>query len=117
MIILLVSGLREKLVVEPDPAVVDRGSNIEWELSFNNAEGLETIRWEIYFRKSSPFKENFWKYVTKSATEPSGQKKHRGVIRAGSADEPGEHKYGVRIIDTNSEKALSDDDPWIIVRG
>ena len=115
MVITLKARLKEKLVVEPDPAIVDRATPIEWALLFED-ENLEAIRWEIYFRRSSPFKQKVWEQTTKLADNPS-RGGHKGVISAGSADEPGEHKYGVRITNPRTMTMLSDDDPWIIVRG
>jgi hypothetical protein len=41
---------------------------------------------------------------------------HVGQIDAGSADDPGEYKYGVRATDGVTRQELSDDDPYIIVR-
>ncbi len=36
MVISLKASLKEKLIVEPDPAIVDRGTPIEWELLFED---------------------------------------------------------------------------------
>ena len=41
---------------------------------------------------------------------------HQGVVGPVRAEEPGEYKYGVRVLDGDTGEPLGDDDPRLIVR-
>src|SRR5262249_37300509 len=103
---------RGRLTFSPDPAVVQRGSLVSW--SFRAiAEGQGSLRWIVYFGKGSPFRGQDDHFVTDT---PPVEGRHVGASREMSADEPGEYKYGVRVVDPASPAPLADDDPWLIVK-
>jgi hypothetical protein len=114
MVISLIGSAGKRLIIEPDPAYAHVGSKVEWRLSFDK-NYPHPIEWVVYFGHATPFKEKEWKAVTGLQTVPPSPAGHEGSIAAGTADESGEYKYGVRIVNANTGEALSDDDPILIV--
>jgi hypothetical protein len=111
MIISLYARPEKKLLIEPDPAVVHVGDRVAWELSLSSRWELKSpLLLTIYFRKEDPFRHNYgheWSV--------HGEPDKPIIVEAGTAKEPGDFKYGVRIINADTGSQISDDDPRIIV--
>jgi len=102
------------LKVQPDPALVKVGDNVIWELSLASDRDLVSAEWVIYFRDKNPFNRANsieWGLLT----EATGADEHKLMFDAGPTREPGDFKYGVRIMNVKTGKQLSDDDPRLIV--
>lgn len=99
-----------KLTFSPDPAVVQRGTPVNWRFQ---AYGLSfpQLRWVVYFDKGSPFRGDHFIVDT-----PAVGGQHIGASSKMSADDPGEYKYGVRVVETTNQKTLGNDDPELIVK-
>jgi hypothetical protein len=114
MVISLIGSPGKPLTIEPDPAYVRVGSTVEWRLSFDE-NYPHAVEWTVYFGRATPFTEKAWKAVTGRQTVPPSPARHEEYIAAGTANESGEYKYGVRTINANTGETLSDDDPILIV--
>jgi hypothetical protein len=101
---------RGKFVFSPDPAVVKRGSLVNWNFQ---AIGIAypKLEWTVYFSKGTPFRQGI-RFVA-GTSEVRGQ--HAGASPPMTAEDPGDYKYGVRLVDTANQKTLGDDDPRLIV--
>lgn len=120
MIISLRSIAGMRLEIQPDPAIVHVGDRVEWQLIFLRPErGLLTprrdpfrfgpLKWTVYFRREQPFGRRGEHEISAPAAldEPAR-------IGFGTAETPGDYKYGVRLVDATGEE-VSDDDPFLIV--
>jgi hypothetical protein len=100
-----------KLTFSPDPAIVRRGTIVNWR--FQTSVGtFPKLRWIVYFNKGSPFRVQNPLFV---ADTSSAQGQHIGTSGQMSADDPGDYKYGVRVIDSSIHETIGDDDPRLIV--
>jgi hypothetical protein len=113
-----ITGTLERTRTEPERAEVAVGETVQWSIEVTG--GTRSVEWEIYFENESPFRRRSYRVRTEaqSLTIPAVPETgvHVGRIDAGIADEPGEYKYGVKATDETTRRALSDDDPYIIVR-
>lgn len=114
-----ITGTLEQTRTEPEKAEVGVGEHVTWSIAV--AGRSRSVEWEIYFDSQSPFRRRSYRVataVTVPRTFPPSDEAgvHVGQIEAGAAEEPGEYKYGVRAVDQANQRALSDDDPYIIVR-
>jgi hypothetical protein len=106
-----------RLVIEPDPVVVLAGEPIYWDFisSIANAE----ISWLVYFEHSAPFGPAFRALSTQTVHSrpavagPVTNATHRGISPSVTAEEPGDHKYGIRASDRTTKTTLADDDPLL----
>src|SRR5712691_1259000 len=114
VVVIELIGSKEKLVVNPDPARVRVGAAVHWVLRFGGGF-IEAIKWEVYFRERTPFHTQVMSYTTKSQPNRSGLQGHDGTISAGTAERPGDYKYGVRVSNGQTGEKITDDDPWLIV--
>lgn len=106
-----VEFLGGKISVNPDRASVKLGDYVVWLLAAHEARPYQ-VRWEIYFGHSTPFIGLAGPY----SVIPTGQPGAPETVRSLPALNPGDHKYGIRVIETASGKLLQDDDPFLIVR-
>jgi hypothetical protein len=119
--IISLSSREGKLTIEPDPAIVHVGDRVVFELKFERATWASAlpqrlVRWAVYFRKGHPFQENPPYYFGgEREWSASGPATEPGTIDPGKAAEPGDYKYGVRIVDRETGGVISDDDPKLIV--
>jgi len=114
VVIRLVAASKGLVEVKPDPAHVRLGDSVTWELFGQPGTETDAIDWEIYFRSGNPFnslKRGAWKGSTKSV----GTGGHQGAVTAGSANQMGDWKYGVKLVNANTGIEMSDDDPRLIV--
>lgn len=110
MNITLVASFPPRLTISPDPAVVARGEPVIWSLIFADPSAFpKSVQWTIYFGEQHPFGPTAGSSCTQ-LVEPGF---HQYI--AGPALEAGEYKYGVRLVDAQSNRRMSDDDPWLIV--
>jgi hypothetical protein len=120
MIIQLRSIAGMRLEIFPDPAIVHVGDRVEWRLLLFPADfppfsrrrdpfRIGPVKWIVYFRNEQPFGRDRTREMSASASpgEP-------GSVNFGTAESPGDYKYGVRLIDAQGEQ-ISDDDPFLIV--
>jgi hypothetical protein len=118
--IIRIAGTLEQTRTEPERAEVSVGEHVQW--SIEVAGRTRSVGWEIYFGEQSPFRRRSYSVATAvqiPLTFPPSDEGgvHVGAVDAGAVDaEPGEYKYGVRATDSATQRALSDDDPHIIVR-
>lgn len=120
MIISLRSIAGMRLEIHPDPAIVHVGDKVQWQLSLLPADrdipgsrrdpfSFGPLKWTVYFRNKQPFGPNGYTELSTPAApgSPVG-------MRFGTAETPGDYKYGVRLVDARGEE-ISDDDPFLIV--
>jgi hypothetical protein len=101
-----------KLIFSPDPARVQRGEPVSWSFEALDHLTIPQLRWTVYFSKGSPFREQGSEFITDTPTIEGGQV---GTSAAMSAYDPGNYKYGVRVVDPLNRDTLGDDDPVLIV--
>ena len=104
MDIVLIAKKGGPVQVLPDPATVAVGENVAW-VAYYDSPDAETVEWTVYFSGSSPFPG--WWSPGSVKTGP----RQTGRLEAGSAQSPGDYKYGVRLVSVQNEQLLSDDDP------
>jgi len=113
-----ITGTLRQTRTEPERAEVAVGEHVQWSIEVTG--GTRSVEWEVYFDNESPFRRRSYRVRTEAQvlTIPPVPEAgvHIGRIEAGSADEPGQYKYGVRATDETANRQLSDDDPYIIVR-
>jgi hypothetical protein len=111
--------------IQPDPAVVPVGDTVIWQLRYFDSD--DPIQMTVYFDHGTPFKN--WRsrsVETKQKDKEQRDDKHdgekqqeggvsEGTIDGGKADETGDYKYGVRLLNARTKVPLSDDDPWLKV--
>jgi hypothetical protein len=121
MIIQIIGRLGEPLTI-PERAEVVVGEMVQWSIAvIGGGRPIRSVKWEFYFEGRSPFPRRTYS-VTTGIQVPRGRPStvqeiaYIATIDAGHASGPGEYKYGVRAIDEATEHALSDDDPYIVVR-
>ena len=105
-----------ELLIRAIPGVVfvPRWMRISWRVE-QEIPLPNPLRWEVYFDHGSPFHNR--KKPAVIDTEPSNDNgRHSGETKPERAEEDGDYKYGVRVIDLKGDKVLSDDDPYLIVR-
>jgi hypothetical protein len=100
-----------KLVCSPDTAQVQRGTLVTWRFRANGLT-IPLLRWTVYFNHGSPFGGHGNQFITD--TNPVGGQ-HTKTTGSMSADDPGDYKYGVRVVDSVKQTTLADDDPRLIV--
>ena len=100
-----------KLSSSPDPARVQQGTPVTWRFLAGEL-GISQLRWVVYFTYKHPFGDQGSQFVTN--TDLVGRQ-HTGSTGAMSADDPGDYKYGVRLVDSRDQKTLADDDPRLVV--
>lgn len=112
MIISLHATSEAQLQIQPDPAIVHVGDRVAWELFFDSPRRnfRSPLLWIIYFREKHAFR-NHYGSEWQQRSEPN----QKVIVDAGKAEEHGDYKYGVRIINAETGKELSDDDPRLIV--
>lgn len=113
-----ITGTLQHTRTEPERAEVAVGEHVQWSIEVAGRNG--SVEWEIYFEERSPFRRRSFRVATAVQRPltfpPTGEEGvHVGQISAGAAEEPGEYKYGVRATDQETNRPLSDDDPYIIV--
>jgi hypothetical protein len=110
MIIDLLAKYKKRLVISPDPAIARLGEWVSWSLRFEDRSRFPRyLSWTVYFRHTHPF-----------GSETGCSWTHRldedvFTFDAGETREAGEYKYGVQLIDDESNETISDDDPILIV--
>jgi hypothetical protein len=120
--IIQITGRLGETKITPERAEVTVGETVLWaiEVSAGNFRA-PAVRWDVYFQDAIPFKRppisiTSRLHDTFREISPREHRAYTAVINAGQAEEPGEYKYGIRAIDTLTGLALSDDDPYIVVR-
>lgn len=113
----------------PEDITVPLNSNIQWEITDMNTNqsgkrfNQSGLQFRLYFRDKSPFN---WNIQSTNFQYPSPQNYSSGgmeyqlapmtqMLAAGVAQEKGDFKYGVVVIDTANEETLYDEDPYIHV--
>ena len=100
------------LLQYPEMMEIRSGSIISWSLRGVDVRG-DWIRWMIYFPEDNPFHNE---QSSSFSTETIGRAgKHVGLTQALRAVETGHYKYGIRVIDMETDTILVDDDPYLIV--
>ncbi len=108
-------------LANPDPAKAFVGDSIVW--AFDTNVGLpRDLIWMIYFSGSTPFKSKGTTFRTVSAGKAQKQRGgsviyvHSALSLPLTAEDPGDFKYGIRVIDSRSNQVLGDDDPYLLIR-
>lgn len=96
--------------IKPDPATVKLGEKVTWLLSWPNSP-KRLVRWTVYF---GPFRELDLQTTTGNPTSV-GNTNHSGVIGPFVAEDPGEYKYGISVMDAETDVDIDDEDPKLIV--
>ena len=99
-VIVKVTFAYRQITISPDVAYARVGQAVQWEVSSD-----EAVIWEVYFDHGSPFSSSHG--VLNSGC---------GKVSLGNAQQPGDYKYGVRVVSPTSHETLGDDDPMLIVR-
>src|SRR5437588_9211485 len=111
MIISAVKFPGRQLLMHPDPAVLHVGDKVAWQV-LADSKILATkgrLRWTIYFKPDQhPFAS------PSSQWDREVRPGESGTIEAGTAKKPGDFKYGIRIVDSETGEQVSDDDPILI---
>jgi hypothetical protein len=117
-----ITGRLGQTRTDPERAEVEVGETVQWSIEVTSrTRHVPSVAWEVYFDHASPFRQRSYS-VTTAVQVPLGDppRDEEGVyigrMEAGEANEPGEYKYGVRAVNEATRQALSDDDPYIIVR-
>ena len=107
--------------ISPNPAKVYVGDKVTWLLSWPKSP-IRLVRWKIYF---GPFRELdlqtttlLLPTITAGATASGAVEtgaSHSGIVGPLVAEDPGEYKYGVSVTNAESDKAIDDEDPKLIV--
>lgn len=104
----------------PEIAVVRRGTEVHWQINnvLPKQYQFPVLRWEIYFDNRSPFTRKGDPFAIETGLIWNSEKesRHSGTVNAGTADEDGEFKYGIRVIDVRGSNLLSDEDPMLVIR-
>jgi hypothetical protein len=100
-----------RLTFSPDPAIVRRGTLVSWRFQTNELP-FPQLQWVVYFNKGSPFRDQGDQFITDT---PVFGGKHIVTSPEMSADDPGDYKYGVRVVNSANQHELGDDDPRLIV--
>jgi hypothetical protein len=102
-----------KLRFRPDPAVVKCGEPVSWWVNRIDPK-IESphLQLVVYFGDRGPFGGNGQVY----GLDRPGDR--RGALRTDprAAADPGEYKYGARLVDRARNLTLGDEDPRLIVR-
>lgn len=101
-----------KFTFLPDPAIVRRGTLVNWRFQANGLP-FPQLEWVVYFNEGSPFRGQGAQIVVDT---PAVDGQHIGTSPEMSADDPGDYKYGVRVVDATNQQTLGDDDPRLIVK-
>jgi hypothetical protein len=97
-----------KVIVSPDPAVVDAGTSVEWR--FEVDPGLPpSLTLEVYFSAASPTGWSSERAIYSKSRSPS-------PIIGAVAQQPGDYKYGVKASNHETNEVIADDDPYLVVR-
>lgn len=112
----------QSILVQPDPVRVLVGEPLYWE--FVSALPNPRIKWEVYFQHSTPFGPALRSLAAETAfapVAPAGpvgpipSPTHYGLSPSVVATTAGDHKYGVRALDANTQQTLADDDPELTI--
>lgn len=109
----------QSILIQPDPVRVLVGEPLYWE--FVSALPNPRIKWEVYFQHSAPFDPALKSLTAETAFAPAGpvgpipSPTHHGLSPSVVATMPGDHKYGIRAQDANTQQTLADDDPLLII--
>lgn len=106
----------------PEVAVIPRGTPVQWLVRNDYGHRYLLHRyprlfWEIYFVGRSPFPRfsGLLRIRTSSDSPEDSNASHNGSTEPLIAEEEGEFKYGIRVIDAETKELISDEDPWLIV--
>ena len=112
---IILSSTGHDIRVIPETAIVKQGEEVSWSVHSPPAP-IRKIQWEVIFEDDSPFgdKDEGTHDVTTDADPTPGE--HDGNIEPGPATEPGEYKYGIRVIDPAANFTFIDEDPYLVVR-
>lgn len=113
MIILVSAGARRSTQFNPDPALVRTGDSVVWHVRYVGGE--DPIEITVYFRSRSPFKSFPQGFELHNVVDPGSGGVREGSLDGGRVDEPGDYKYGIRLVNKKTQQTLSDDDPWLKV--
>jgi hypothetical protein len=102
----------KKFRTMPDPAIVSKGTPVNWRFRTDNTEGPARIRWSVYFHNGSPFGTYTIDIPTFSG-RITGQ--HIALTATMFADDPGDYKYGVKAENASTGALLGEDDPKLEV--
>jgi len=111
---------REKLLIIPERVEVPQFSVVEWNI-INVDRDLYPILgrygslvFTLYFENNSPFR---WKRQFIQIFEPRFEPFLSKTIRLVEdvADEKGDFKYGVKVVDAEKNETIYDEDPLLIV--
>jgi hypothetical protein len=105
-----------KWTISPDPANVSIGEDVEWQFETRQAP-YSAMRWTVFFDEESPFQgTSKLSIISKGRATIGSQSNHLIVTKPAVVNKEGDFKYGVQAEDANTDKFLSEDDPWLIVR-
>ena len=101
----------------PESVRVPRGTIVQWEINppplgyaYRRRPPLE---FQVYFPKKSPFE---WNIFNKEITGFSPLIIPKRIILAeGVAGTLGDYKYGIQVLEKDSDRILDDEDPYLII--
>lgn len=114
--------------ISPDPAEVRIGTPIFW-IVRSKRSPFARLTWKIYFNHGTPFRGGVpgpFLVVTINR-HPKGEllripglrltqaPDHEGAVGPVLPTEPGDYKYGVEVRNAETDEAISNDDPKLVV--
>ena len=115
MVIQVIVQRGEQTIINPDPAIVSVHEHVAWQLLLRPGSNVDAIEWTVYFQGPDPFRGEP-RGPLRVRTRATSAGTHLGVLNAGPVQDPGDYKYGVRADIAGTNQALSDDDPYLLVR-
>jgi hypothetical protein len=101
---------RGKVLVSPDPAIVEEGKPFQWQF---NVYALPSLTIEIYFSDGTP---TGWTTEIAEYFQMGKGVRARTPFIAAVAGDPGDYKYGISATLHDTKEVVADDDPYLIVR-
>jgi len=126
---------KDRWTIDPEPAIVTRGTEIRWVFRAPKSQ-FRNLRWVIRFSKTSPFRDVYEVRVkttntgfgTYNPVQDSVRKTleslglgqeadfdHRGSTKPVTAENPGDHKYVVRVDNDDTNSEIASEDPIVRV--
>ena len=107
------------LTITPDPAHARVGEDVDWLMLASDPSHrsgqFASLHWEVYFDHGSPFIPPLPALQVTTRFDPPVAMVHRGMVKAGRAQRPGDYKYGVRLFSSASRDPLEDEDPNLLI--
>jgi hypothetical protein len=105
-----------RFFVEPNPAVVSRGTPMDWRLYYDGAKSQQ-VKWTLSFPSGVPFPRQTSTYQTMAPPiDPATGEPTEAKIDLGPPVRVGVYKYDVLVEDAATGRDLGNDDPYLIIR-